>query len=98
MKKVKFVQDAKLDPSRYYRNPTDVIRDRRLNKAERLEIVTAWEQALEQRVASAAVPEEGAAEKLIQLQRLRAELAQDVNGPGAETTEAPAREGRATPE
>jgi hypothetical protein len=44
MKKAKFIQDAKLYPSRYYRNPSDVVRDRRLTNADRLEILAAWER------------------------------------------------------
>jgi hypothetical protein len=44
MKKTKFIQDAKLYPSRYYRNPSDVVRDRRLTNADRLEILAAWER------------------------------------------------------
>jgi hypothetical protein len=44
MKKAQFVQDAKLYPSRYYRNPSDVVRDRRLTNADRLEILAAWER------------------------------------------------------
>ena len=44
MKKTKFIQDAKIDPSRYYRNPSDVVRDRRLTNADRLEILAAWER------------------------------------------------------
>src|SRR5260370_6543375 len=44
MKKAKFIQDAKLSPSRYYRNPSDVVRDRRLTNADRLEILAAWER------------------------------------------------------
>jgi len=75
MKRVKFVQDAKLDPGRYYRNPVDVIRDRRLNSEDRLEILRAWELATKQRLASADAPE-GGEEKLLQLQKLREELEQ----------------------
>src|SRR5205807_5683477 len=44
MKKAKFIQDAKLSPARYYRNPSDVVRDRRLTNADRLEILAAWER------------------------------------------------------
>jgi hypothetical protein len=44
MKKATFIQDAKLSPSRYYRNPSDVVRDRRLTNADRLEILAAWER------------------------------------------------------
>ena len=71
MKRTKFVEDAKLDPGRYYRNPSDIIRDRRLNKEDRLEIVIAWAQRLE-----AADDLTGIEDKLSQLQRLRAELQQ----------------------
>jgi hypothetical protein len=72
MKRVKFVQDAKLDPSRYYRNPTDVIRDRRLTNEDRLEILRAWEREAEQMLAQSS--DELAAERLQQLQRVREEL------------------------
>jgi hypothetical protein len=72
-KRAKFVQDAKLDPGRYYRNPSDIIRDRRLNKEERLQIVTAWEHDTRQLIASAEAGY-GAEEKLDQLRRLREEL------------------------
>ena len=71
MKRTKFVQDAKLDPGRYYRNPSDIIRDRRLSKEDRLEIVIAWEQRLEAADDLSAIQD-----KLGQLQRLRAELQQ----------------------
>jgi hypothetical protein len=49
MKKAKFIQDAKLCPSRYYRNPSDVVRDRRLTNADRLEILAAWERNARER-------------------------------------------------
>lgn len=71
MKRTRFVEDAKLDPGRYYRHPTDIIRDRRLNKEDRLEIVIAWEQRLETTEGL-----NGIEEKLGQLQRLRQELQQ----------------------
>jgi hypothetical protein len=75
MKRVKFVQDAKLDPGRYYRNPADVIRDRRLTKEDRLEIVIAWEQDTRRRLPFA--DDDGAVqEKLQQLEKLREELIQ----------------------
>jgi hypothetical protein len=73
MKRARFVEDAKLDPGRYYRYPTDIIRDRRLNKEDRLEIVIAWEQRLE-----SANDINGIEEKLGQLQRLREELLQSA--------------------
>ena len=69
IKRVRFVQDAKLDPGRYYRHPSDIIRDRRLTQEDRLEIVIAWEQRLE-----SADDLNDIEEKLSQLQRLREEL------------------------
>jgi len=80
-KRTRFVQDAKLDPGRYYRHPADIIRDRRLTKEDRLEIVIAWEHATQQLLASAAA--DGAVEdKLDQLRRLREELEQDLENAG----------------
>ena len=84
MKRARFVQDAKLDPGRYYRHPSDIIRDRRLTKEDRLDIVIAWEQDTRQLLASAEASG-GAEEKLNQLQRLqrlREELEQDMEGAG----------------
>jgi len=79
MKRARFVQDAKLDPDRYYRNPYDVIRDRRLNNKERLDILMAWELAIERGLASFN-GEVGVDERLDQLRRLRAELKQEAEG------------------
>jgi len=47
MKREKFLKDAKLEPARFYRNPSDVMRDRRLTHDDRLEILTAWERSAE---------------------------------------------------
>lgn len=44
MAKKKFLEDVKLNPARFYRLPSDVNRDRRLNDDERLEILAAWER------------------------------------------------------
>jgi hypothetical protein len=44
MAKKKFLDDVKLNPARFYRLPSDVNRDRRLNDEERLEILQAWER------------------------------------------------------
>jgi|GEM_PF-928419 hypothetical protein len=44
MKNNRLVEDAKLDPSRIYPRPQDVLRDRRLSDVERLEILTSWER------------------------------------------------------
>ncbi|RZI70631.1 MAG: hypothetical protein EOP38_31870 [Rubrivivax sp.] len=42
MTKKKLLDDIKQNPSRIYRAPADVMRDRRLGDAERLEILRAW--------------------------------------------------------
>lgn len=73
IKRTRFVQDAKLDPGRYYRHPSDIVRDRRLTNKERLEIVIAWERETKESIASLEA-HMGAQEKLDQLKRLRAEL------------------------
>lgn len=44
MKHAKLVEDAKRDPTRIYANPSEVLRDRRLNDADRLEILASWER------------------------------------------------------
>ena len=77
VKRARFVQDAKLDPGRYYRNPSDIIRDRRLSNKERLEIVIAWERDTRESIASPDAAN-GAEERLGQLKRLRAELELDA--------------------
>ncbi|HXJ03193.1 MAG TPA: hypothetical protein VNH44_18380 [Micropepsaceae bacterium] len=73
MKKAKFVQDAKLDPARYYRNPSDVIRDRRLTNTDRLEILAAWERDARERHENDVVGS-GEDEELQRLRRVREEL------------------------
>lgn len=37
----------KLTPQRFYRTPADVVRDRRFDDAERLEILEAWHRLIE---------------------------------------------------
>lgn len=46
MKNSKLVEEAKLNPARIYQRPHDVLRDRRLDDAARLEILRAWERGL----------------------------------------------------
>lgn len=67
MKKAKFLQDAKLDPARFYRNPSDVLRDRRLTDQDRREIIAAWERHIQ---ASA----DDGVEQLERLRQLREQL------------------------
>jgi hypothetical protein len=40
--KKKLLDDIKASPARYYRLPADVLRDRRFDDGERLEILNAW--------------------------------------------------------
>jgi hypothetical protein len=86
MKKGKFVHDAKLDPSRYYRNPLDIIRDRRLSKEDRLAIVIAWEQSTQQRLTAGEGAEPGAEDKLLQLRKLHQDLAHELDSTGNTAT------------
>lgn len=44
MSRKKLVEDIKQDPAHFYRQPSDVMRDRRFTDAERLEILSAWEE------------------------------------------------------
>jgi hypothetical protein len=47
MAKKKLLEDIKQHPSRIYRTPSDVLRDRRFGDEERLEILRAWRDANE---------------------------------------------------
>ena len=70
MKKAKFLQEAKLDPARFYRNPTDIMRDRRLTHEDRMQILAAWERnTLVQQDDGPAAPEH-----LERLRQVRAQL------------------------
>jgi hypothetical protein len=84
MKKAKFLQDAKLDPARYYRNPSDVIRDRRLTNQDRLEILAAWEREARARQESEKFASEESKE-LEQLRRVREELERGGETVGADS-------------
>jgi hypothetical protein len=47
----KLLQDILQNPARIYRLPADVLRDRRINEEDRLQILRAWrEQGAEARV------------------------------------------------
>jgi hypothetical protein len=54
MPKKKLIEDIKLRPARVYRLPGDVIRDRRFDDSERLEILRAW---LDDAEAAAVAPQ-----------------------------------------
>jgi hypothetical protein len=72
MKKAKFLQDAKLDPARFYRNPADVMRDRRLTDEDRRQIIAAWERNAKSRDQGGSVA--GTEEQLNRLRELRERL------------------------
>jgi hypothetical protein len=73
MKNARFLHDVKLYPSRYYRNPADVVRDRHLTNADRLEILAAWERDARGEQDCDALPGWGS-EPLPELRRMREEL------------------------
>lgn len=51
MTRKKLLQDILQNPARIYRLPADVLRDRRINEEDRLQILRAWrEQGAEARV------------------------------------------------
>lgn len=47
MTKKKLLEDVKRHPARIYRTPNDVLRDRRFDDAERLEILRVWRETTE---------------------------------------------------
>lgn len=57
MKNTKFIEEAKLHPERIYSRPQDVLRDRRLNDVDRLEILTIWERETRSAEAAQAAPQ-----------------------------------------
>ena len=84
MKKTKFIHDAKLYPSRYYRNPSDVVRDRRLTNIDRLEILAAWEREARERQDRDESQESGF-DPVLQLRRIREELLRSEDAQGRST-------------
>ena len=44
MAKKQLVEDIKAEPTRFFRAPSDVLRDRRFSDGERFEILSAWEK------------------------------------------------------
>jgi hypothetical protein len=70
MKNSKLVEEAKLSPGRIYHRPHDVLRDRRLDDAGRLEVLTAWERVL----CTGADRSGAAAIELLELEKARREV------------------------
>ena len=44
MAKKQLLEDIKVEPTRFFRAPSDVLRDRRFSDSERFEILSAWEK------------------------------------------------------
>jgi hypothetical protein len=76
MKNSKLVEEAKQNPTRIYHRPHDVLRDRRLNDAARLEILDAWSD----RLRSSEPAQNCVAAELEQLQAARIEVEQRLPG------------------
>lgn len=77
VKREKFLEDAKTEPSRFYRTPNDVLRDRRLSDSDRRDVLLAWEQKMQE---SSCEPE-----LIEQVRRALSELADGDDGDGAES-------------
>ncbi len=57
MTKKQLMTDIRGNPARFYRVPGDVLRDRRFNDAERLEILEAWRASGDSEAVDAVVAE-----------------------------------------
>jgi hypothetical protein len=78
---VGFAAEAKANPTRFYRRPIEVLRDRRLNRGEKLAILEAWElEARELAVASEENMTGGEPSLLQEVVQARVELG-DVTDP-----------------
>ena len=74
MKNSKLVEEAKQNPTRIYQRPHDVLRDRRLDDAARLEILASWAQIIHGLDGS-----ETALTRLEELRQARRELEQRLH-------------------
>jgi len=58
MAKKQLMEDMCAEPARYFRAPSDVLRDRRFSDPERLEILSAWDRlAHAENGTDAAIPD-----------------------------------------
>ena len=55
MSKKKLFEDIKQNPGRIYRMPADVLRDRRFDDGERLQILQAWRHQLQGQAGAGAI-------------------------------------------
>ncbi len=88
-----FAAEAKANPTRYYRRPVEVLRDRRLSQREKLAILEAWElEARELDVATEESMAGGEQSMLQEVVQARAELG-DVIEPEEDDGGAPTKHG-----
>ncbi len=76
MTKKKLIEDIVQEPLRFHRAPLDVMRDRRFNDEERLEILTAWEREIRH------LDGEGEAQRMQLVTNARQELERRVRPAG----------------
>ncbi len=74
MTKKKLIEDIVQEPLRFHRAPLDVMRDRRFNDEERLEILTAWERRIREQDG------DGETQRLQLVNDARAELERRIQG------------------
>jgi hypothetical protein len=74
-----FAAQAKANPSRYYRRPGQVVRDRRLNVPEKLAILDAWELEAREMFADEEPMPEGEPTLLEEVVQARLDLSEDTD-------------------
>jgi hypothetical protein len=74
-----FAAQAKANPSRYYRRPGQVVRDRRLNVPEKLAILEAWELEAREMSADEERMPEGEPTLLEEVVQARLDLGEDTD-------------------
>jgi hypothetical protein len=76
MTKKKLIEDIVHEPLRFHRAPLDVVRDRRFNDQERLEILTAWEREIREQDG------EGESQRLLLVTNARDEVKRRIGPTG----------------
>ena len=90
---VSFAAEAKANPTRYYRWPSEVVRDRRLDRKEKLAILEAWElEARELAVATEENMSGGEPSLLQEVVQARVDLG-DTTDPEDDDAGAPTKQG-----
>ena len=91
-----FAAEAKANPTRYYRWPSEVVRDRRLDRKEKLAILEAWElEARELAVATEENMSGGEPSLLQEVVQARVDLG-DTTDPKKDDAGAPTKQGART--